>query len=62
MSGRWPVVSGQAGFFWLAGTVNLRLCVGLVSTLSGRNWKARRQAIWMRRVTGKPGLTEEGGA
>lgn len=30
MSGRWPVV--RAGFFRLAGTVNLRQCVGLVAT------------------------------
>lgn len=54
--GEWPVV--RAGFFRLAGTVNLRQCVGLGGYFSGRNWKA----ISRREVTGKPGLTEEGGA
>lgn len=56
MSGQW---SGR--LFWLAGTVNLRLCVGLVLPL-WQKLESRRGAISMRRVTGKPGLTEEGGA
>lgn len=52
MSGQW---SGRD--FWLAGTVNLRLCVGL----GGYRWQrleSRRQRVSMRKVTGKPGLWE----
>lgn len=58
--GEWPVV--RPAFFWLAETVKLRLCVGLVGGYRWQKLESRRQAISMRRETGKPGLSEEGGS
>lgn len=57
--GGWPW-SGRPFFGWLG-----RSTCDCVSGAGGYLWQrleSRKQAISMRRVTGKPGLTGEGGA